>query len=64
MNGVLEKQEPASRKSYWLGTLTAGGKSTDRVLAFDRSGPLQDLIRIEVSALGLLSSPLVLSFSS
>jgi len=54
--GALEKVK-STDKPYWLGKLSAGGKSTDRVLAFDQAGSLEDLVRIEVSALGLLSQP-------
>ncbi len=53
--GVLEKLDPATKKRYWVAKLSAGGKSTDRVLAFDPPGALEDLVRIEVSALGLAS---------
>jgi len=53
--GALEKSDPTTDESYWLGKLSAGGKSTDRVLAFDQAGPLENLVRIEVSALGLPS---------
>jgi len=49
--GVLEQIPPDKKKSYWLGKLSAGGKSTDRVLAFDDAGALEDLVRVEVSAL-------------
>jgi hypothetical protein len=51
--GALERVDPSAKKPYWLGKLSAGGKSTDRVLAFDHAGPLEDLVRIEVSALGV-----------
>jgi hypothetical protein len=51
--GVLEKADPSTKKSYWVGRLRAGGKSTSRVLGFDPSGALENLIRIEVSALGM-----------
>jgi hypothetical protein len=52
----LEKNDLATKKPYWIGKLSAGGKSTKRVLAFDHAGALEDLVRIEVSALGSLSS--------
>ena len=48
----MEKVDPATKKSYWIGKLSAGGKSTDKVLAFEDAGVLADLVRIEVSALG------------
>jgi len=51
VKGVLEKNQSDKKKSYWLGILSAGGNSTDRVLGFDHSGLLKDLVRIEVSAL-------------
>lgn len=50
--GVLEKIDPSTKKCYWLARLSVGGKTTDRVLSFDPSGPLENLVRIEVSALG------------
>ncbi len=50
--GVLQKVDSSTKKPYWLGKLSAGGRSTDRVLVFDNAGPLKDLVRIEVSALG------------
>lgn len=50
--GALEKVDPNTKKRYWIGRLKAGGKSTERVLVFDPSGPLENLVRIEVSALG------------
>jgi uncharacterized protein (DUF427 family) len=53
--GALEKLDSSTEKSYWLAKLSAAGKSTDRVLVFDDAGPLKDLVRIEVSALGLKS---------
>jgi uncharacterized protein (DUF427 family) len=49
--GVLTKTEPSTKKCYWLGTFTSGSSSTSRVLAFDPSGPLENLVRIDVSAL-------------
>ncbi|KAE9375685.1 DUF427-domain-containing protein [Stipitochalara longipes BDJ] len=49
--GSLEKATSSAEKRYWLGKLIAGGKSTNRVLAFNHAGPLEDLVRIEVSAL-------------
>ncbi|TVY34959.1 hypothetical protein LSUB1_G006592 [Lachnellula subtilissima] len=49
--GVLTKTAPDTKNCYWLGTLTSGTSSTSRVLAFDPSGPLENLVRIEVSAL-------------
>jgi hypothetical protein len=49
---VLEEVGSSAKKPYWLGKLSAGGKITDRVLVFDHAGPLGDLVRIEVSALG------------
>jgi hypothetical protein len=63
--GVLEQIPPDKKKSYWLGKLSAGGKSTDRVLAFDDPGALEDLVRVEVSALGssiMLPLPANLTF--
>ncbi|KFZ09328.1 hypothetical protein V502_08818 [Pseudogymnoascus sp. VKM F-4520 (FW-2644)] len=51
INAVLEKVDPTTEKCYWLAKLSAGGKSTDRVLAFDHSSALEDLVRIEFSAL-------------
>jgi hypothetical protein len=61
LKGALEEIDSSTTKSYWVGKLTAGGKSTERVLVFESSGPLVDLVRIEVSALGnhqsLSSSP-------
>lgn len=56
IKAVLEKVDPTTEKCYWLAKLSAGGKSTDRVLAFDASSALEDLVRIEVSALGSSSS--------
>jgi hypothetical protein len=54
-NGVLKTLDtPEEKKNYSLASLSAGGKSTERVLAFgDSTGDLANLIRIEVSALGL-----------
>jgi len=49
--GILEKVDPNTKKCYWLARLSAGGKTTERVLSFDPSGPLENLVRIEVSAL-------------
>jgi hypothetical protein len=56
VKGVLEKIDPSTKKCYWLARLSAGGKTTDRVLSFDPSGPLENLVRIEVSALSKLTS--------
>jgi len=56
IEGVLEKIDPNTKKCYWLARLSAEGKTTDRVLSFDPSGPLENLVRIEVSSLG--KSPL------
>jgi hypothetical protein len=50
--GILEKIDPSTTKCYWLARLSAGGKTTERILSFDPSGPLENLVRIEVSALG------------
>lgn len=52
IEGVFEKIDPDTKNCYWLARLTAGGKRTERVLSFDPSGPLEYLVRIEVSALG------------
>lgn len=49
--GTLTKQDSSTKKPYWLGILTSGPRSISRVLAFDHSGPLENLVRIEVSAL-------------
>jgi uncharacterized protein (DUF427 family) len=54
--GALENLDSSTKKPYWLARLSAAGKSTDRVLVFDDAGPLKDLVRIEVSALGLKST--------
>jgi len=51
VKGVLEKIDPSTKKRYWLARLSAGDKTTDRVLSFDPSGQLENLVRIEVSAL-------------
>jgi hypothetical protein len=51
VEGVLEKVDPTTREGYWLAKITAGGKSTDRVLGFDAPGALQNLVRIEVPSL-------------
>jgi hypothetical protein len=57
VEGVLERVDPTNtREGYWLARITAGGKSTDRVLCFDAPGlpgrgVLQDLVRIEVPSL-------------
>jgi uncharacterized protein (DUF427 family) len=51
VEGVLEKVDQTTREGYWLAKITAGGKSSERVLAFDATGALQNLVRIEVSAL-------------
>jgi uncharacterized protein (DUF427 family) len=56
LNGVLEKIDPNTKKGYWLARLSAGGKNTERVLSFDPSGPLEYLVRIEVSALGKMAA--------
>jgi hypothetical protein len=48
---VLEKNDSTTKKSYWVGKLSAGGKSTDRVLGLEE-GALKGWVRIEVSALG------------
>ncbi len=53
----LEKIEEGKAKAFWLARLSAGEKSTERVLVFSTTGPLQDLIRIEVAALGSLLPP-------
>jgi uncharacterized protein (DUF427 family) len=37
-----------------LARLSAGGKSTERVLSFDPSSVLENLVRVEVSAIGEL----------
>ena len=50
--GVLQKIDDSTEKSYWLAKLSAGDKTTSRVLAFDAAGPLENLVRIDVSALG------------
>lgn len=60
--GALEKLD-SSTKSYWLAKLSIAGKSTDRVLLFEDAGPLKDLVRIEVSALGLKSTHFTFSAS-
>lgn len=56
IRAVLEEVDPTTEKCYWLAKLSSGGKSTDRVLVFDASTGLKDLVRIEVSALGSSSS--------
>lgn len=56
IKAVLEEVDPTTEKCYWLAKLSSGGKSTDRVLVFDASTGLKDLVRIEVSALGSSSS--------
>ena len=48
----MEKVDSSAKKSYWLGKLSTGGMSIDRILVFDDAGALEDLVRIEVSALG------------
>lgn len=50
LKGSLEKSNKETKK-FWVGKLSAGGKSTERVLIFE-AGPLEGLVRIEVSALG------------
>lgn len=52
LKGTLEKLVPSTAGDFWVGKLTAGGKSTERVLVFESSGSLTNLVRIEVSALG------------
>jgi len=48
-NGALQKLDEGSDKGYWLGRLSAGGKTTDRVLGFE--GGLKGLVRVEVGAI-------------
>ena len=51
-NSSLEKLGTVTDSGYWVGRLTAGGKTTERVLVFESAGLLENLVRIEVSALG------------
>lgn len=48
----MKRPDSETKKGYWVGTLSAGGKSTERVLVFESSGPLEGFVRIEVPALG------------
>lgn len=67
LKGSLEESVHET-KGFWVGKLSAGGKNTERVLAFE-IGPLEGLVRIEVSALGIhhhkhTSHPYVLILTS
>jgi len=50
-DGALEKLDSEGKTCYHQAKLSAGGKTTDRVLTFDPSGALGNLVRIEVMAL-------------
>jgi len=52
IDGALKKLDPSTKKCYWLARLSAGGKSTERVLSFDPAGTLENLVRVEVSSIG------------
>jgi len=49
LKGSLEKSDHETTK-FWVAKLSAGGKSTERVLVFE-VGPLKGLVRIEVPSL-------------